>query len=170
MKSMMIKTTLVSLLATILFGMIPSFDAFAITCGTICYHFAMRLLVGYLYDFALHNQVNYNKKWFQVGKWETKFYRFLQVRRWKKYVPTFDLAAFNLKTHTSEQLAMTMCQSELVHETIVVLSFLPLIASTWLGAPLVFLATSILSALIDSIFVILQRYNRPRFLKISKTL
>jgi len=59
-----------------------------------------------------------------------------------------------------------MCQSELVHETIVMLSFLPILASTWFGSIGVFIITSMLGAFIDMIFVIMQRYNRPRIIEI----
>ena len=63
---------------------------------------------------------------------------------------------------------MAMCQAELVHETIIVFSFLPIIACVWFGTIEVFVITSIVSALIDYIFVVLQRDNRPRILKILK--
>ena len=61
---------------------------------------------------------------------------------------------------------MAMCQAELVHETIMVFSFLPIIASVWFESIGVFVITSIVSALIDLIFVIIQRYNRPRIIRI----
>ena len=58
-----------------------------------------------------------------------------------------------------------MCQAEIVHEVIVVLSFLPLLAAIPFGAFPVFLITSLLAAMYDLTFVIMQRYNRPRILK-----
>ena len=58
-----------------------------------------------------------------------------------------------------------MCQSELVHETNIVLSFVPLAASVRFDAFPVFLITSICSAAFDLLFVIMQRYNRFRILK-----
>ena len=61
-----------------------------------------------------------------------------------------------------------MCQAEIVHEIIIVLSFVPIIFSIWFGELLVFIITSVISALIDSIFVMLQRYNRSRIIKLIK--
>ena len=58
----------------------------------------------------------------------------------------------------------------MVHETIAVLSFLPLVAVYWFGNFSVFLITSVLSALIDLMFVIMQRYNRPRVVRLAEKL
>ena len=60
------------------------------------------------------------------------------------------------------------CQAELGHETIVVLSFVPIVAGHWLGGYLAFIITSILAAMFDMMFVIMQRYNRQRILKLIK--
>ena len=64
--------------------------------------------------------------------------------------------------HTWDEIAQAMCQAELVHETIVVLSFLPVAASVWFGAAAVFLVTSLAAAAFDLMFVMMQRYNRGR--------
>lgn len=137
----------------------------AITAGTVCYHFWMRLTVGGMYDRLLHNRVDYRKKWFQVGKTEQKLYRFLKVKKWKKFLPTYTPDVFDIRKHSWNEIAEATCQSELVHETIVVFSFVPILFSPWLGAPLVFVLTSIASALFDLTFVMIQRFNRPRILK-----
>ncbi|MDE7020617.1 MAG: hypothetical protein K2P23_06915 [Lachnospiraceae bacterium] len=67
--------------------------------------------------------------------------------------------------HSWDEIAQAMCQSELVYETNIVLSFVPLAASVRFGAFPVFLITSICSAAFDLLFVIMQRYNRFRILK-----
>lgn len=61
-----------------------------------------------------------------------------------------------------------MCQSEIVHETIVVFSFLPIVSVVWFGSLPVFIITSVLSAGFDLMFVVMQRYNRPRIIKLIK--
>lgn len=58
-----------------------------------------------------------------------------------------------------------MCQSEIVHETNILLSFVPLIVSVPFGEFNVFFITSICSAAFDLLFVIMQRYNRSRIVK-----
>ena len=53
----------------------------AITLGTITYHFAMRLFVAFLYRSAMHNRVDYSRRWYQVSKAEMHFYEKLGVKR-----------------------------------------------------------------------------------------
>ena len=55
--------------------------------------------------------------------------------------------------------------SVLLTVVIVVLSFVPILASRPFGAAVVFVVTSILSAMFDGMFVIMQRYNRLRITK-----
>lgn len=138
----------------------------AITLGTFSYHFLMRLIVGYGIDAVYHNRMNYHRKWFQHRKWEKEFYKKLKVKSWKDKMPSYDADTFSFELHSMEEIAMAMCQSEVVHEIIVVLSFVPLIFSVWFESFGVFLITSILAAGFDMIFVVIQRYNRPRLLKI----
>ncbi len=138
----------------------------SISAGTTCYHFAMRLAVGGWYQWKFSNEIDYTHPWFTQKPLEVKCYAHLRVKLWKKFLPTYDPTAFDLKSHSYEEIAMAMCQSELVHETIIVLSFLPLLAAKFFGAWLVFLITSLLAALVDLVFVILQRYNRPRILRL----
>lgn len=142
------------------------FLTIAITMGTVAYHFWMRLLVGGLYNLILNNKVDYNRAWFRVGMVEQRLYKALKVKQWKKFLPTYDPNIFDKGQHSWSEIAGAMCQSELVHETIVLLSFLPISFSFWFGSALVFALTSLLSALFDLMFVIIQRYNRPRVLKI----
>lgn len=142
------------------------FATLAITAGTVAYHFWMRLLVGGVFDRWMKNKADYHRKWFRVGKAEEKFYELLRVNRWKRFFPTYDPKVFDRRQHTWDEIAQATCQSELVHETIVLLSFLPILASFWFGAAGVFVLTSLCSALFDLLFVVIQRYNRPRILRI----
>lgn len=163
---------LISVALTVLFAVLFHTSScpisLAITFGTFAYHFCMRLLVGMIYDRTLHNRIDYNRKWFQVSDPEKKLYEFLRVKSWKAHMPTYDPAVFDPKLHTWDEIAQAMCQSELVHETIIVLSFIPVLETIWFGDLPVFLITSVLAACYDSLFVILQRYNRPRVIKLIK--
>ena len=136
-----------------------------ITLGTISYHFLMRLAVGYIINGLYHNQFDYRKKCFQPKAYEKRLYELLKVKKWKDKMPTFAPEMLDLKIHTWEEIAGAMCQSEIVHRTIVVLSFLPILASLIWGVFWVFFVTSVLAAGADMLFVIMQRYNRPRVVK-----
>lgn len=139
----------------------------AITFGTIAYHLIMRLCVGYLINLIIDNKIDYNKKWFRLRKCEKSIYEKWNVKIWKDKLPTYDPSLFSLMNHSFDEIAQAMCQAEIVHELIVLLSFVPLLFSIPFGSFPVFLITSIFSAVFDSLFVIVQRYNRPRMIKLA---
>ncbi len=140
----------------------------AITFGTIAYHFIIRLLVGQIYDIKMQNKADYTKKWYQVSDLELKLYQKLKVKKWKNRMPTYDMDVFDVSKHSWDEIIQATCQSELVHETNVIFSFLPIIASIWFGSFEVFLLTSIASAIFDLLFVFMQRFNRSRILKMKR--
>lgn len=137
-----------------------------ITAATFAYHLLMRLAVGQVFDWTLNNYVDYRRGWFQLRSFEPRLYDWLKVAQWKTGMPTYDPSAFDRHRHSWDEIAQAMCQAELVHEVIVLLSFVPVAASIWLGDTAVFLITSLLAAGFDMMFVVMQRYNRPRILKI----
>ena len=138
----------------------------AISAGTTAYHFLMRLVVGFVIPRITGYRFDYRKSWFQPRKWESSLYRKLKVKQWKGQLPTYAPSQFSLKNNSMLQVIQNMCGAEVVHETIMVLSFLPLLLVPVLGEFPVFFITSLLSALFDSIFVITQRFNRPRLVRI----
>lgn len=139
----------------------------AITFGTTAYHFGMRLLVGLLYNVIMNNRADYTKKWYQIRLWEQRVYQFLKVKTWKDKMPTYSPEMFSIQNHSWDEIAQAMCQAEMVHETNMVLSFLPMIAAKWFGSFGVFLITSVCGAAFDLVFVIIQRYNRTRVVKLA---
>lgn len=172
MAQTMRKITLISAVLSLAFAILQwrskesIFLSLFITAGTICYHFGIRLLIGNVFDRLLANQVDYRKPWFQVSDREWTLYRHLRVKRWKHLMPTYESALFDPRIHTWEEILGAMCQAELIHECNIAVSFLPLLFSCWAGAFPVFLITSLLAAGYDLLFVLLQRYNRPRVVKI----
>lgn len=136
----------------------------AISAGTTCYHFAMRLLMGAVVPRWVKNPMKH--RWFQQKPFEAKLYAALKVKGWKAHMPTYNPASFSLRENTLAQIVDNCCVSEAVHETIILLSFLPLLFTFLWGAFPVFLITSLLAAAFDSCFVIMQRYNRPRLVQI----
>ena len=83
-------------------------------------------------------------------------------------MPTYDPEAFDKRKHSWDEIVQVMCQAELVHETIILLSFVPILAHIWFGALEVFIITSVLAAVFDGTFVIIQRFNRPRVINMLK--
>ena len=89
----------------------------------------------------------------------------MKVKIWKDKMPTYDADTFSLELHSMEEIVMAMCQSEIVHEIIAVLSFAPLFLAIRFGTFWIFFITSILAAGFDMMFIIMQRYNRPRIVR-----
>lgn len=172
MKKTMKRTAVISSLLMIVFFVIYKITdyhfwfPFIITFGTIAYHFIVRLTVGTVVDLIMNNKADYNKKRYQVSSFEMKIYKKLNVKKWKNKMPTYDADLFDISKHSWEEIAQAGCQSEVVHETNAVLSFLPVIASVWFDSFWVFLITSVCGAAFDMMFVMMQRYNRIRILKI----
>ena len=151
-----------------LLGKEPVCLSLTITFLTFSYHFAMRLLVGYTVDTLFHNRMRATRRWFLPRKWEGRLYRLLRVRRWRKRLPTYDPQSFDTARHTWDEILGAGCQAEVVHEIIMLLSLLPILFALPFGDLPIFLATSLLAALYDSLFVILQRYHRPMLIKLSE--
>ncbi|MDD3429927.1 MAG: hypothetical protein PHG02_07995 [Oscillospiraceae bacterium] len=141
-------------------------QTWVIALGTTFYHFAMRWLVGAAYQGLLHNCVDYTHRWFAPRHFEPKLYAAVHIKRWKSRLPVYNKAWFHIAQGCYEQVVMAMCQAELVHETIMALAFVPVLFAAYFQAFWVFLLTSVASALIDLPFVMLQRYNRPRLLRL----
>ena len=83
-------------------------------------------------------------------------------------MPTFSPTTFSLKDNSLEFILGASCQAEIVHEVIVVLSFLPIALIPIFNSPVAFILTSVLSAIFDLSFAVIQRFNRPRILSLLK--
>lgn len=164
MKTIAAITAVLTVLFTLLHCLFPQTWLLpcAITFGTTAYHFIMRLIIGAL----VPNTFHFQSKWFRSRPWEGDLYKKLGVKRWKDHVPTYDPSLFSLRDNTLEQVICNMCQAEVVHEIIVLCSFLPLLFSLIFGSFPVFLITSLFAAALDTVFIFLQRYNRPRLVRL----
>ena len=174
MKKKMIAAAVISLVVLIVSAVTyaltkirPLFSV-AITFGTIFYHLAVRLVIGGVIDGKYHNHMDYTRKWFQEKPFEKKLYQALQVKKWKKWLPTFNPEDFDIKTRSVEEIIQVSCQAEVVHEVIMPFSLVPILFSIWFGSLSVFIITSCAAFLFDSIFVIMQRFNRPRLMRLLR--
>ncbi len=135
---------------------------FAITFGTVAYHLIMRLLVSAAVNRVMRDRVDFDKRRYSVGTREMMFYKKIGLQKLKSKMPTYNPALFDPRKHSWEEIAVVMCKAEVVHETNAVLSFLPIVAGFVFGVFPVFIVTSVMAALFDMLFVMIQRYNRQR--------
>ncbi len=159
-----------ALIATIILSVlyaVTSYDfllTLSITFGTMAYHLIMRLFVGFIFNCTMKNKADYTKRWYRVSKAEIKVYEKLKIKKLTRKIHSYDSLAFDKVTHTWGEIAEAMCQAELVHETVAVLSFLPIVAGAFFGAYPVFIITSVLAAFFDLMLAMMQRYNRQRII------
>lgn len=140
-----------------------------VTFLTISYHFSMRLIVGEVVTVIYRKrEFNLDSVGFRIYGFEKDLYRRLNVKKWKLHMITAKPEQFDLRENSMDDLLHNMAQAELVHRIIMVLSFVPLLLIIPYGAPVIFIVTSVVAALIDLQFVIIQRYNRPRVMKLLK--
>ena len=140
-----------------------------VTFLTISYHFSMRLIVGEVVTVIYRKrEFNLDSVGFRIYGFEKDLYRRLNVKKWKLHMITAKPEQFDLRENSMDDLLHNMAQAELVHQIIMVLSFVPLLLIIPYGVPSVFIVTSIAAAFIDLQFVIIQRYNRPRVMKLLK--
>lgn len=159
-----IALTIITLLSTALTA-ITDMDLFltiSITAGTTLYHFAMRLFVGKVTP----HHFNYKSVWFKEKSFEKPLYKKLRVKKWKDKMPSYNPSTYLTKEISLYDLINTMCRNEVIHEIIAVLSFVPILFSLIIDTYFVFIITSVIACLFDLIFVIMQRYNRPRVIKV----
>jgi len=134
---------------------------------TVCYHFTIRLFIGNIVDAVMRNEADWRKPWFRQRTFEEKLYKNLKVKRWKDRLPAIEENAFRFGKQPIERIIGATCQSEVIHELDVLASLAAILFAIPFGDLWVFLITSILGAAFDMIFVIMQRYNRPRLLKFA---
>lgn len=146
----------------------PIVEVITITIGITLYHFAMRLSVGTVVNLIMKNTANHRSVWFREKRFEKRFYHLLRVRKWKKYIPTYHPDTFDTDKKTVKEIIGATCQAEIVHEVIMALSLLPIAVIPFLGGAAAIFTTSVLSMLIDFVFVILQRYNRPKLIRVME--
>ncbi len=148
---------------------LPWLRSIYISFLTTFYHIFMRFLVGEIVVIIFKNRsFNENSFIFRIHSYEPKLYKILKVKKWKTGVITAVPEQFDINKVGPKGLLHNMLQAELVHRIIMVLSFVPLLLIIPYGSPIIFILTSIIACFIDTTFVIIQRFNRPRIINLIK--
>lgn len=134
-----------------------------ITCFTIMYHLWMRIIMG---NVSKLFKINYKQAWFRERKFENKFYKLLRVKKWKGKALTYNPELFSLKDYSLEEIANTMSKAEVDHWINEIISLSTLLFAIPWGEFCIFLITAIAAMIFDGQFIVIQRYNRPRIVKI----
>ena len=133
---------------------------------TIMYHFWVRIIMGNVSK-LFKKHIHYKQPWFKERKFEKKLYKILRVKSWKDKALTYNPEQFSLKDNSLETIANTMAKSEVDHWINEVISLTTILfAIPWNFLFWAFLISAIVAMVFDSQFIIIQRYSRPRIVKI----
>ncbi len=138
----------------------------SIVLGTIALHFLIMYISAPLVFLIFRKKFNYNSFWFIPKKFENNLYKIIKVQKWKTKVSTYDSNEYSLKTHSEEEIIMNMCHAEIVHEVIFVASYLPIIGGIFISHWTILVLTSFVFSCCHLIFVAIQRYNRPKIIRL----
>ena len=136
-----------------------------IVAFTIMYHFWVRIIMGNVSK-LFKKHINYKQWWFREKRFEKEFYKLIRVKDWKGKALTYNPESFSLKEHSLEEIANTMANSELDHWINEVISLSTLLFAIPWGAFGAFLISAVVAMIFDSQFIVIQRYNRPRVVRI----
>lgn len=136
-----------------------------ITTFTIMYHFWVRIIMGNVSKLFKKN-INYKQWWFKERSFEKKLYKILKVKSWKDKALTYNPKDFSLKDNSLEKIANTMAKSEVDHWINEIISLTTMLFAFIWGEFWIFCITAIAAMIFDSQFIIIQRFNRPRIVKL----
>jgi len=131
----------------------------------IMYHFWGRIIMGNVSK-LFQKHISYKQWWFKERRFEKGLYKLLRVKEWKGKALTYNPELFSLKNYSLEEIANTMTKAELDHWINEIISITTMFFAIPWGAFEVFLIQTIVAMIFDSQFIIIQRYNRPRIVRI----
>ena len=88
------------------------------------------------------------------------------MKDWKGKALTYNPESFSLKEHSLEEIANTMAKSEVDHRINEAISLSTMLFAILWGEFWIFCITAVAAMIFDSQFIIIQRYNRPRIVRI----
>ncbi len=140
----------------------------AVSLFTFLFHYTIRFSIANLILKLISRLCAWNRWWFTEKKFEGVLYRILAVKKWKDFLPTWNESDFDVAVNSYDELLNHICKAEVYHELCMILSFVPVLFSLAVGKFWIFFWTSVFGALVDGLFVCIQRYNRPRILSLMK--
>jgi len=112
---------LLFVILTIIFSVLSDGDdstmrSCAILTGCLAFHLIIWIVSSIIVVGIMKNEANDRCRWFRELSWERRFYRFIKIRRWKQYLPTYAPEYYKYTTMRSRVLLGIISQTEVVHE------------------------------------------------------
>lgn len=135
----------------------------AIVSFMIMYHLWLRIIMGNVTKLF---RIEYTMSWFKERPFEKKLYKLLKVRRWKDKALTYNPELFSVKDCSLAEIANTMAKAETDHWINEIISVSSILFSLLWGKVWIFAITAFVAMIFDAQFILIQRYNRPRIVRI----
>ena len=129
----------------------------------IMYHLWARIIFGNVTKLF---KPDYSNRWFREKKFEKHLYKLLCVHKWKDKTLTYNPGESSLRDRSFEEIARAMTKAELDHWVNQLISLASILFALLWGQWWIFILTAVASMVFDGQFIVIQRYNRPRILKI----
>lgn len=137
-----------------------------IIAGTVAAHTLIMYISAPVVFLVFKKNFKYDSFWFRPKRFEKSLYNLLKVKKWKTRVPVYDSDEYSMETHTAKEIIMNTCHAEVVHEVILVASYLPILGGLAVSHWALLAVTSFLFSCCHLMFVVIQRYNRPRLVRL----
>lgn len=154
-----------------------------ITLLLLLFWITINIIVPWLVRFLVPKRFFNENVWlFRERETEIAFYRKIKVNKWKDKLPDAEkLIHFqrsslpcNMDESYINRFITECCIAELGHLTVGIVGFsslfLPLLLpyDLQIKAFIVFFILSVIDLFVQTLFIIIQRYNRPRLIKLKK--
>ncbi len=108
--------------------------------------------------------------WFSEKSFERGLYEKLNVKEWKSFVEklSFHPHRFDMEKHDDASILGYMCHAELCHEITIILDLMTCMLAGNMIEFMFLLILAFVLIFLEKSFIIVQRYNRPRLLRIKK--
>lgn len=164
---------IVSAILFAIYGCTQPYVAIFITLFMFAYHADIRLLIGFIVS-IFKKRINVDKKCFAVSLKEYKRLDKLKIKKWKEHVLTLYKNQFTIQGSFNkervEAILKNNINAEITHWICFFISLLAILFGYLLSPEeiWIYICTSIAcSLLLDLPFILIQRYNRYKLLKIK---
>ncbi len=131
----------------------------------IMYHLWVRIILGWI---TRRFKISYKSAFFRELPFERRLYRAMNVRNWKVKKLTYSPDSFVINPDSMESLANSMSKAETDHWINQLISVSSIFFFLIWGCFWGFFISAICAMLFDAQFIVLQRYNRPRALRVME--
>ena len=133
-------------------------------------HGLFRILVPSFLFLIFRYRFDPESFWFSEKSFEKGLYEKMNVKEWKSFVEklSFHPHKFDMEKHDDAFILGYMCHAELCHEITIILDLMTCLMA---GNIIEFIFILILALVLVSLemsFITVQRYNKPRLLRIKK--